>query len=188
MDYGDYNFDILNTEIARRASLLVQSIDKAAAGAGHLTAIVSWKQGPMRQGGPADTMLRRFVGCPVEEGDPEGPIIEKIDFVQYLADGKNIKIKGTVSALDELSKTGYFIRDAVVNSEYIFFERNKAPQDWDNFLAENLAYPPCYIQASDEDPAVEGQSIGNWGEVFDLTEWWDDIGVECECNISEVAQ
>jgi hypothetical protein len=60
-DYGDYNFDILNTEIARRASLLVQSGGKAAASANKLAAISSWKQGTMRQGGPADTMLRRFV-------------------------------------------------------------------------------------------------------------------------------
>ncbi|NNJ94052.1 MAG: hypothetical protein HKP57_04850, partial [Halobacteria archaeon] len=60
-DYGDYNFDIVNTEIARRASLLVQSVAKATASANGLAAMPSWKQGPMRQGGPADTMLRRMV-------------------------------------------------------------------------------------------------------------------------------
>jgi hypothetical protein len=60
-DYGAYNFDILNTEIARRSSLLVQSGGKAAASTNKLVAISSWKQGVMRQGGPADTMLRRFV-------------------------------------------------------------------------------------------------------------------------------
>jgi hypothetical protein len=60
-DYGDYNFNILNTEIARRASVLVQSVAKATASANGLAAISSWKQGVMRQGGPADTMLRRFV-------------------------------------------------------------------------------------------------------------------------------
>jgi len=60
-NYDPYNFDILNTEIARRASLLVQSGGKAAASANKLAAISSWKQGVMRQGGPADTMLRRFV-------------------------------------------------------------------------------------------------------------------------------
>ncbi len=57
----DYNFDIVNTEIARRGSLLVQSIAKAQSSSSGLVAISSWKQGPMRQGGPADTMLRRFV-------------------------------------------------------------------------------------------------------------------------------
>jgi hypothetical protein len=60
-NYGAYNFEIVNTEIARRASLLVQSIAKAQASTNGLVAISSWKQGTMRQGGPADTMLRRFV-------------------------------------------------------------------------------------------------------------------------------
>ena len=41
--------------------MLVQSVAKATASANGLAAISSWKQGPMRQGGPADTMLRRFV-------------------------------------------------------------------------------------------------------------------------------
>ena len=60
-NYDPYNFDILNTEIARRASILVQGVGKAMASANGLAAISSWKQGTMRQGGPADTMLRRFV-------------------------------------------------------------------------------------------------------------------------------
>ena len=54
-------FVIYNTEIARRSSLLVQSIGKAASSESGILAIPSWKQGAMRQGGPADTMLRRFV-------------------------------------------------------------------------------------------------------------------------------
>ena len=60
-EFSDYNFQIYNTEIARRSSLLAQSVDKAATGTSGLLAISSWKQGPMRQGGPADTMFRRFV-------------------------------------------------------------------------------------------------------------------------------
>jgi len=60
-DFGAYNFDLYNTEIARRSSLLVQSIAKAANSDNGLLAIPSWKQGAMRQGGPADTMLRRIV-------------------------------------------------------------------------------------------------------------------------------
>jgi len=60
-DFGDYNFDLYNTEIARRSSLLVQGIAKASASSGKLTAMPSWKQGAMNQGGPADTMLRRIV-------------------------------------------------------------------------------------------------------------------------------
>jgi len=60
-DYDPYNFNIVNTEIARRASLLVQGVGKAEASTNKLVAMPSWKQGTMRQGGPADTMLRRFV-------------------------------------------------------------------------------------------------------------------------------
>jgi hypothetical protein len=59
--FPDYNFQIYNTEIARRSSLLAQSVDKANSGTSGLLAVSSWKQGPMRQGGPADTMMRRFV-------------------------------------------------------------------------------------------------------------------------------
>ena len=72
--FGAYDFDILNTEIARRSSLLVQSIGKAAASQGKLLATPSWKQGAMRQGGPADTMLRRIV-LPVDyvEGIANNP-------------------------------------------------------------------------------------------------------------------
>ena len=58
-NFGAYGYQIYNTEIARRSSLLVQST--ANAGESGLVAIPSWKQGPMRQGGPADTMLRRIV-------------------------------------------------------------------------------------------------------------------------------
>lgn len=58
---GIESFSIFNTEIARRSSLLVQSITKASASMSGLLATPSWKQGPMRQGGPADTMLRRIV-------------------------------------------------------------------------------------------------------------------------------
>jgi len=63
----DYNYDIYNTEIARRGSLLAQNITnvhkdtssvKAKDG---LLALPSWKQGAMNQGGPADVMMRRIV-------------------------------------------------------------------------------------------------------------------------------
>jgi hypothetical protein len=189
-DFGEeLNYLIFNTEISRRASLMTQSLEKAETGSSGLVAMPLFKEGTINQGGPADIMARRIVynRCPIEFEDPEGPVIAKVDWVQYLADGKNIKIKGTVSALDELQKTGFYIRDAV-NYNYVFFEENTAPKDWENFLATNLLYPPCYIQASDEDPDAEGEAVGNWGEAFDLTEYWKAIGVECECIIPEVAQ
>ena len=64
-DFGDYNFDIYNTEIARRGSLLAQDIykvhkDTSQAKSG-LVAFPTWKQGQMNQGGPADVMARRIV-------------------------------------------------------------------------------------------------------------------------------
>jgi len=59
-DFGIYNFDMFNTEIARRGSLLVQGLGKIINSENHLAALPSWKQGIMRQGGPADTMLRRI--------------------------------------------------------------------------------------------------------------------------------
>ncbi|MDQ2090859.1 choice-of-anchor O protein [Marimonas arenosa] len=65
-DFGAYNYDLYNTEIARRSSLLVQGIGKglgADTGVGDTGTLVmsSWKQGAMRQGGPADTMFRRIL-------------------------------------------------------------------------------------------------------------------------------
>lgn len=59
-DFGDYNYDLYNTEIARRSSLLAQGIAKGLNSEGGTVAIPSWKQGAMRQGGPADTMFRRI--------------------------------------------------------------------------------------------------------------------------------
>jgi len=59
-DFDNYDFDIYNTEIARRSSLLVQSIAKAIGSQSGVLATPSWKQGTMRQGGPADVMLRRI--------------------------------------------------------------------------------------------------------------------------------
>jgi hypothetical protein len=64
-DFGTYNFDIYNTEIARRGSLLAQDIYKVhkdtSKATGGLLALPSWKQGIMNQGGPADVMARRII-------------------------------------------------------------------------------------------------------------------------------
>ena len=65
-DFGDYNYTIFNTEIARRSSHMTQSLAKAATSAyaaedtGALVAMPLWKQGTLRQGGPADIMARRL--------------------------------------------------------------------------------------------------------------------------------
>jgi hypothetical protein len=64
-DFGLYNYDIYNTEIARRGSLLAQDIYKVhkdtSNAEGGLIALPTWKQGVMNQGGPADVMSRRIV-------------------------------------------------------------------------------------------------------------------------------
>jgi hypothetical protein len=64
-DFGAYNFDIYNTEIARRGSLLAQDIYKVhkdtSKAVGGLIALPTWKQGIMNQGGPADVMTRRII-------------------------------------------------------------------------------------------------------------------------------
>jgi hypothetical protein len=67
-DFGDYNYEIWNTEIARRGSLLAQDIAKVSPIVGGvslarsgLLALPAWKQGIMNQGGPADVMVRRII-------------------------------------------------------------------------------------------------------------------------------
>jgi hypothetical protein len=66
-DFGSYNYEIYNTEIARRGSLLAQSLTRA--GPSGLLALPAWKQGIMNQGGPADVMVRRIV----DQGHSENP-------------------------------------------------------------------------------------------------------------------
>ena len=63
-DFGDYNYQIFNTEIARRSSHMTQSLAKATGSSSGLIAMPLWKQGTLRQGGPADIMARRFVVDP----------------------------------------------------------------------------------------------------------------------------
>ena len=67
-DFGAYNYQIYQTEIARRGSLLAQDASKVSGQAargpsarGRLAAFPTWKQGIMQQGGPADVMARRML-------------------------------------------------------------------------------------------------------------------------------
>jgi hypothetical protein len=64
-NFEGYNYDIYNTEIARRGSLLAQDIYKVhtttSTAKGGLIALPTWKQGAMNQGGPADVMSRRIL-------------------------------------------------------------------------------------------------------------------------------
>jgi len=62
-DFGQYNYELYETEIARRGSLLAQDADKLGTGqpSQRLAAFPTWKQGIMQQGGPADVMARRIL-------------------------------------------------------------------------------------------------------------------------------
>ncbi len=71
--FGDYDYEIRNSEIARRASLLGQDVYKADASTEGLLLLPAWKQGIMNQGGPADVMSRRIVlpeDWTVADGNP----------------------------------------------------------------------------------------------------------------------
>ncbi len=113
--YGeDYDFEILNTEIARRASLLVQGISKAQNSQSHLLATPSWKQGPMRQGGPADTMMRRIVwDCDTGDNASFSFAATSVLAVNEDEDGRqndDVEIchKGKVIVVDEDALDGHF--------------------------------------------------------------------------------
>jgi len=88
-DFGDYNYDIYRTEIARRGSLMVQPLSNVAGS--NLTALLLYKQGLMNQGGPADIMARRLINDP----DAVDPNYNPYDFANLvceetlLTDGSN---------------------------------------------------------------------------------------------------
>ena len=64
----DLNYSIFNTQIARRTSLLTQSVAKAEASSSGLLAVPLFKEGIVNQGGPADIQAVR-VAMPCT-GDP----------------------------------------------------------------------------------------------------------------------
>jgi hypothetical protein len=174
-DFGAYNFDMYNTEIARRASLLVQPIAKAEASTGGLLAMPSWKQGAMRQGGPADTMLRRIVNsddsngteappkCEDVDYDLTGPTILSADTRLTYVDGvfDNIKLAVTGEGADDSNKTDVLFRDAM-NGD-LFDPRFIASTDEfsTEFNLPGIDAVPCSIQAADE-----GEE--NWGLPFQV--------------------
>jgi hypothetical protein len=72
-NFGDLNFLIFNTEIARRTSMMSQPVGKALAGEGNLVAMPLWKQGVVNQGGPADISTRRIVAPEDVDESVENP-------------------------------------------------------------------------------------------------------------------
>jgi hypothetical protein len=63
-DFEEYNYVIFNTEIARRSSMMAQSLSQAKSGDSALTAFPLWKEGLIPGGGPADILGRRFTVDP----------------------------------------------------------------------------------------------------------------------------
>jgi hypothetical protein len=118
-DFGAYNYDLHNTEIARRASLLVQSISKAAGSQHKLLAMPSWKQGVMRQGGPADTMVRRIVmPDPYVEGIDNNPYaFSNMQCAYWRVDpGTNVYYPGGVCVEPAINLSGV-VPDTCLNDE-----------------------------------------------------------------------
>jgi len=104
-DFGDLNYLIFNTEIARRTSMMSQPVGKATAGGTQngLVAMPLWKQGIVNQGGPADISTRRIVAPATVDETMENPYaasnmeckwydgvsIEGTTGVMYFTEGEN---------------------------------------------------------------------------------------------------
>ena len=150
----DYNYEIWNTETARRGSLLDQDIYKAEASSSRLTALPSWKQGTMNQGGPADVMLRRIVlagsgngnggTCPIVE-DAGQPVITSASW-----DGKGkLSVQGT--GADGDASTKVLVRNAV-NQLLVGSggDGKTGAFKFDININTNQNKVPCAVQAADE--------------------------------------
>ena len=100
--FGDLDFLIFNTEIARRTSMMSQPVGKAIAGEGNLVAMPLWKQGIVNQGGPADISTRRIVAPEDVDEAVENPYAasnivcawydgegNEVTGVKYFTDGSN---------------------------------------------------------------------------------------------------
>ncbi|MBP6733402.1 MAG: hypothetical protein KAX51_01530 [Chromatiaceae bacterium] len=83
----ELDYLIFNTEIARRSSMMAQSIAKAKASNSKLVAMPLWKQGTMNQGGPADIMARRFEATTIEEANANPYDVANMKCEWYAEDG-----------------------------------------------------------------------------------------------------
>lgn len=154
-DFGAYNFNLYNTEIARRSSLLVQSIAKAATGTSGLLATPSWKQGPMRQGGPADTMLRRIV----DQGTSANPyaFTNMVCNEWAYADGTNPYYPNGI-CLDSATNLSGVVPDTCIDS-----------QTGGNVACPKVDFSSSTYGIGDTDPILQGQVQGEGNTTKVLT-------------------
>ncbi|MGB3210344.1 MAG: choice-of-anchor O protein [Desulforhopalus sp.] len=99
-DFGELNFLIFNTEIARRTSMMSQPVGKAIASGGNLVAMPLWKQGTVNQGGPADISTRRIVAPEDVDETTENPYAAG-NIVCAWYDGEGNETKGVMYFTDE---------------------------------------------------------------------------------------
>ncbi|MCP5303945.1 MAG: hypothetical protein H6953_00745 [Chromatiaceae bacterium] len=162
-DFGEYNYELWNTEIARRGSLLVQGIGKAADSTSGLLALPAWKQGVMNQGGPADVMVRRILlagygggtgeTCPVVV-DGDQPVITTAVFD---ATTNLLSIAGT--GADGWNKSLVVFRDAssqenLYNGRRLLSARDDVSGAF-SASGDQVDPIPCAIQAADADGSLE---------------------------------
>ncbi len=99
-DFGDtLNYEIFNTEIARRASLMSQSLTKAEASTNRLVAMPLFKEGIINQGGPADIMARRVV-APADVDEATDNPYDYANMVCEWYDGEGVVTPGTMLFTD----------------------------------------------------------------------------------------
>jgi hypothetical protein len=176
---SDLNFSIFNTEIARRASLMSQSLGKALTTSQDeaLVAMPLFKEGIINQGGPADIMARRIAipanggggeECPIDDNvDADQPVVESATLRVISTGGWRLQV--TVSGFDGIewdpeTRTGtrLQLRNAVTTDLYGF------PRDVDesgttvtyNINADTWTEIPCAIQVADWD--VPTPAFGPW--------------------------
>jgi hypothetical protein len=188
-DFGEtYNYLIFNSEIARRSSLLTQGVAKALNSESGIIALPLYKQGTVRQGGPADIMARRFVidtevqpvECPLDENvDADQPIITSATYEVGPSERAWVHIVGT--GADAIDETLVQVRNVVTLDLYgLARPHDEGADTFDFYLPVATWGIPCAVQAADADGTLE---FGPWIAVANVPEDMEcdgPIPPECE--------
>ncbi len=194
-DGTDLNYSIFNTEIARRASLMSQSVAKAKTGTSGLMAMPLFKEGTINQGGPADIMARRIVvaldgggeACPIEV-DADAPVVADATLRMISTGGWRLQV--TVTDFDGDPNTRLQLRNAV--TEDLYGSPRAVNETGDsvtyNINADTWNQIPCAIQVADWD--VPSPTFGGWigVDTTALPEGESCVGeIPPECNTATAA-